>query len=94
MIKTYKIRHRKDGQGWKFFSQDIFANSWYEAKKNFTEWVLGWLGEENNDHAIEYTDKIRAEYLRGEYLDTLYYDADTYTIKNVAKWLKTTANGK
>ena len=94
MLRTYNIRHRKDGHGWKIHGHEIQANSWKAAKKAFTEWVLGWLGEVNNDRAIQHTVMIREEYGRGEYLDTLYNDTDTYTIKDVARWLKSTAKGK
>jgi hypothetical protein len=86
MVKTFKIKHRKDGQGWGIYGPEIYASSWHEAKKTFTEWVMNWLDEVNNDHGQDTLDLVRKEYQQGQYLDTFFYDAHTYTIKNLDKY--------
>jgi hypothetical protein len=83
MTKQYSIKERKDGRDWRPLGSSVFASSWQEAKKSFTEWVLEWLDEENSDSAIEACEEIREQYRAGQYLDTFRQDITTWTIKKV-----------
>jgi DNA topoisomerase IB len=83
MTKSYSIKERKDGHSWRLLGNVIIADSWQEAKKIFTEWLIEWLDEENSDSGIDAHEKVGAEYRAGHYMDTFRYDVTTWTIKKV-----------
>lgn len=83
-MKTYTIKERRDGGSWKPLEHvKLYGTNWQDAKKQFTQWVLGWLGDENSDSAIKAWDELRKNYNSGKFVDTWCDDVYTYTIKAV-----------
>lgn len=81
MIRTYKVKERRNGwggYGWKPI-HEIYAKSWHEAKQEFTDWLIGWLDNKSSDTAIELLAELRS----GKPVDSFTYDVYDYTIGKV-----------
>lgn len=68
-MKNFTIKRKRDGQGWSYFG-DIYANSWHDAKKQFTNSIRKDLA--NDDQVVYFSDND--ENLPEDYRGAGYYD--------------------
>lgn len=80
-MQTYQVHKKHDGSDWQFTGITFYTRTLSAAKKRFTEWIIEWLDDLNNDHAITTHDDIVLGYQDGEYLDSFSYDTYCYKLE-------------
>ena len=84
-MKKYLIHQRKAGAQVDTILDrvPIYADDYAEASEKFTEWVLGWMGADNSESAIQETEEIRDYVAASGNLDSFSFDGVRYWFEEV-----------
>lgn len=90
-MKKYLIHERKAGaQTDKVLDRvPIYADDYAEASEKFTEWVLGWMGADNSESAIQETAELRDYVAASGNLDSYSFDGVRYWFQEEVREMKT-----
>ncbi len=62
-----------------FYKDVIFSGTYDDALKQFMDWALDWLDEDNSDSGIELYEQLLEKYNSGETFTSFEYDSKYYS---------------
>lgn len=77
-MKTWKATEHNPGRGVSLLDRVCFYGDYSDAREQFVDWALDWVGADNSEYARDIYLELREKACFGGGFDSFEFDGKTY----------------